>query len=470
MEEGPLYVRIADTITQQVAIGALRPGDRVPSLRQVSRQQGVSMSTALQAYLWLETRGYLEARPQSGFFVRAPFATLIPEPQFEARPTPPTVVSARAILDDIMRSAADPANVPFGAGGADPDLFPSRRLNQIMRRVMRESPHHSMQYIFPPGLEPLRRQIARRASAAGCRYSPDEVTITCGALEAVNLALRAVARPGDVIAVESPTYFGVLESIASLGMRVIEIPTHPQNGMDLDALERAIRKHRVKAVLVLSNCHNPLGYVLSNDYKKSLVDLATRWDVPVIEDDVYGDLTFQGPRPRTAKSYDRKGLVLLCASISKILCPGFRLGWVAAGRYRADVERLKLVTNVSSPPLPQMVIAEFLESGGYDRHLTRLRTTLAGQVEMVRQAVARYFPDGTRVSRPAGGYMLWIELPPRVDAVKLHRAALAEHISILPGLIFSATGGFKNHIRINCGLRWTPTVDRALVTLGRLAR
>jgi DNA-binding transcriptional MocR family regulator len=469
-EAGPLYVRIADNITQQVAVGALRPGDRVPSLRQLSRQQGVSMSTALQAYLWLETRGYLEARPQSGFFVRAPFSTLIPEPQFEAPPTPPTVVSSRAVLNEIMSSATDPANVPFGAGGADPDLYPTRRLNQILRRVVRETPLHSMQYVFPPGFEPLRRQIARRASAAGCRYSPDEVTITCGALEAVNLALRAVARPGEVIAVESPTYFGVLESIASLGMRVIEIPTHPQNGMDLDALDRAIRKHHVKAVLVLSNCHNPLGYVLSDDYKKSLVDLATRWDVPVIEDDVYGDLTFQGPRPRTAKSYDRKGLVLLCASISKILCPGFRLGWVAAGRYRADVERLKLVTNVSSPPLPQLVIAEFLESGGYDRHLTRLRTTLAGQVDMVRQAVAKYFPDGTRVSRPAGGYMLWIELPPKVDALKLYRTALAEHISILPGLIFSATGGYGNHIRINCGLRWTPSVDRALVTLGRLAR
>jgi DNA-binding transcriptional MocR family regulator len=468
--DAPLYVRIADSITQQVAVGALRPGDRVPSLRQLSRQQRVSMSTALQAYLWLETRGYLEARPQSGFFVRAPFATLIPEPQFEARATPPTVVGTRAILSDIMASAIDPANVPFGAGGADPDLFPSRRLNQILRRVVRQSPLHSMQYVFPPGLESLRRQIARRASAAGCRYSPDEVTITCGALEAVNLALRAAARPGDVVAVESPTYFGVLESIASLGMRVIEIPTHPQNGMDLDALERAIRKHRVKAVVVLTNCHNPLGYVLPDDYKKALVELTARWDVAVIEDDVYGDLTFQGPRPRTAKSFDRKGLVLLCASISKILCPGFRLGWVAAGRFRADVERLKLLTNVSTPPLMQMVIGEFLESGGYDRHLTRLRTTLAGQVEIVRQAVARYFPDGTRVSRPAGGYMLWIELPARMDALKLYRAALAEHISILPGLIFSATGGYGNHIRINCGLRWSPVADRALVTLGRLAR
>jgi DNA-binding transcriptional MocR family regulator len=327
-----------------------------------------------------------------------------------------------------------------------------------------------MRYDFPPGLEPLRRQIARRASVAGCKISPDEVTITCGALEAVNVSLRAVAKPGDVIAVESPTYFAILESIASLGMKVLEIPTQPQTGMDLDALERAIRKHRVKACIALTNCHNPLGYVLTDDYKKSLVELITRWDVALIEDDVYGDLTFQGPRPKPAKAYDRKGLVLLCASISKILCPGFRLGWVAGGRFRADVERFKLLTNVCSPSLPQMVIAEFLESGGYDRHLTKLRTTLAAQVEMVRQAVAKYFPDGTRVSRPAGGYMLWIELPPKVDALKLYRAALAEHISILPGTIFSATGAYRNHIRLNCGHRWSPAHDRALLTLGRLAR
>ncbi len=468
-DDVPLYVRVAGSIRQQVTNGALRPGDRVPSLRQLSRQQRVSMSTALQAYLWLETRGYLEARPQSGFYVRAPFATLIPEPRFEARKTQPTHLGTRAILSEIMESAADPANVQFGAGGASPELYPVRRLNLILRRLVRHHPLHSMSYDFPPGLEVLRRQIARRAPAAGCRFSPDEVTITCGALEAVNLSLRAIARAGDVIAVESPTYFAILESVASLGMKVMEIPTHPQAGMDLDALERAIRKHRVKACIALNNCHNPLGYVVSDDYKKSLVELTARFDVPVIEDDVYGDLTFQGPRPRTAKSFDRKGLVMLCASISKILCPGFRIGWVAAGRFRAEVERLKLLTNVMTAALPQMVIAEFLESGSYDRHLTRLRHRLAGQVEFVRQAVAKYFPEGTRVSRPAGGYMLWIELPSRVDALKLYRAALAQHVSILPGTIFSATGGYRHHIRINCGHSWSDAHDRALITLGRLA-
>jgi DNA-binding transcriptional MocR family regulator len=464
----PLYLRIAESVSRQVARGALRPGDRVPSLRRVSKQQRVSMSTALQAYLWLENRGYLEARPQSGFYVRTPFSTLIPEPQFDATATKPVAIGTSAILADMMESANNPANVLLGAGNASPQLFPSDRLNLILRKIIRRQPLHSMRYEFPPGWEPLRRQIARRSLDMGCDFSPRDVTITCGALEALNLSLLAVARPGDVVAIESPTYFAILESAASLGMKVIEIPTHPQNGMDLGELERAIRRHRVKACITMTNCHNPLGYVLSDKYKKDLVELTARSDVAVIEDDVYGDLAFHGPRPRTAKSFDRKGLVLLCSSFSKILSPGYRLGWVAAGRFRADVERLKFLANVANPSLPQMVVAEFLESGGYDRHLKRLRTTLAAQVDRVRQAIAKYFPEGTRVSRPSGGYMLWVELPRAVDALKLYRVALTQNISILPGSVFSATTRFKNHIRINCGHVWSETYDRALLTLGRL--
>jgi DNA-binding transcriptional MocR family regulator len=251
-------------------------------------------------------------------------------------------------------------------------------------------------------------------------------------------------------------------------MKIIEIPTHPQQGMDLVQLERAIRQHKVKACITTTNCHNPLGYVLPNKYKRSLVDLTARLNVALIEDDLYGDLAFDGPRPLTAKSFDRKGLVLLCSSFSKILSPGYRVGWILAGRFRAEVERLKLVTSIAAPSLPQLVVAEFLESGGYDRHLRRLRATLACQMESVRQAIAKYFPPGTRISRPAGGYMLWIELPEKVDALKLHHAAIAKSISILPGTLFSPSSQYKNYIRINCGHVWTDAHDRALLTLGRL--
>jgi DNA-binding transcriptional MocR family regulator len=466
--DSPLYAQIAETLVQQVARGALRPGDRVPSLRQLSQQQHVSVSTALQAYMWLENRGYLEARPQSGFYVRTPFAGLIPEPQFEPTPSKPAALGNNAVLAGILDASADPANVPFGAGCVSPELFPNRKLNLILRDVVRQRPLHSANYDFPPGVERLRHQIARRALAAGCRVSPRDVVITSGAQDAINLSLRAVTRPGDVIAVESPTYLGILESAASLKIKVLEISTHPQGGMDLDELEQAIQKHSVKACVVMTNCHNPLGYVLPDRHKQALVELTARRNVAVIEDDLYGDLAFDDQRPWTAKSFDRKGLVLLCSSCSKALSPGYRIGWVCAGRFQAEVERLKFITSMAAPSLQQWVVAEFLSSGGYDRHLKRLRAKLAGQVESLRQAVSQCFPQGTRISRPAGGHMLWIELPPKIDAMKLWRAARGEHISILPGPIFSAAGRYKNHIRLNAGIAPSDARYRALATLGRL--
>jgi DNA-binding transcriptional MocR family regulator len=337
-----------------------------------------------------------------------------------------------------------------------------------LRQVVRDRPLHSAKYDFPPGVERLRRELARRAIAAGSRVSPRDVVVTGGAQEAINLSLRAVTQPGDVIAVESPSYFGILEIAASLKLKVLEISTHPQGGMDLDELEHAIRKHSVKACVVMPNCHNPLGYVLPDSYKQALVELTARKNVAVIEDDLYGDLAFDDRRPVTAKSFDRKGLVLLCSSSSKVLSPGYRIGWVFAGRFQAEVEHLKLITSMAAPSLPQWVVAEFLSSGGYDRHLKRLRATLAGQILTARQVAFQCFPKGTRISRPAGGHMLWIELPEKVDAMKLWRAALSEHISILPGPIFSASGRYRNHIRINAGIALSDARNRALATLGHL--
>jgi DNA-binding transcriptional MocR family regulator len=467
-KSSPLYVQIAQILSRQVASGTLRPGDKVPSLRQLSQQKRVSITTALQAYMWLENRGYLEARPQSGFYVRTPFAKLIPEPQFQGTKSQPTEFENNAVLTELREAVNDPKNIPFGYGCASPELFPNRKLNLILRSIVRHTPLHSARYDFPPGVKSLRQQIARHSLRMGCEFSADDIVVTSGAADAVNLSLRAVAKPGDVIAVESPTYFGILDSIASMNMKVLEIPTHPQGGMDLDELERAIRKHQVKACVAMTNCHNPLGYVLPDQYKRALAELIGRWNVPLIEDDLYGDLAFQDARPYPVKAFDRKGLVLLCASYSKVLSPGYRVGWVAPGRFKREVERLKLLTSVAVPSLPQLVIAEFLQSGGYARHLRRLRTVLAGQVEFVRQAIAKYFPPGTRISRPAGGYMLWVELSPKISGFKLYRAALEHHISIMPGMIFSATGKYKNHIRLNCGLPWSDALDKALLTLGRL--
>ena len=465
----PLYLRLARPLEDQIARGVLRPGDRIPSVRSLSRGQGVSISTVLEAYMWLENRGAIESRPKSGFFVRVPFAKSIPEPRFQIPQPRPATFGASAVVAEVVRAAHNPANVPLGTACPDPQLLPHHKLNQILRSIVRRTPGHSSSYEFPPGAEELRRQIARRSLVHGCSFSPAEIVTTNGAMEALNLSLRAVARPGDVIAVESPTYFGVLEAIQSLGMRAIEIPTHPREGMSLEFLEKAIRTHRIKACLMMTNGHNPLGYVLSDDYKKRIVELTAAREVALIEDNLYGDLAFGARQPKVAKVFDRKGTVLLCSSFSKVLAPGFRVGWVQAGRYQAEVERLKFLNTVAAPSLPQLVVAEYLASGGYERYLGRLRIAFAEQVRVISHAVAKYFPEGTRITRPDAGYLLWVELPRKVDAAKLFRAALAHNITIVPGTVFSATGRFRNCIRISCGHRWSDTIDRALVTLGRLA-
>jgi DNA-binding transcriptional MocR family regulator len=464
----PLYLKVAHQIEGQIRKGALRIGDRVPSIRGLRRQQGVSVSTILQAYFWLENQGWIEPRPQSGFYVRAPYAELPPEPEFHVSQSVPTEVGVTGLLDEIVNTLGDRRYIPLGAAAASPTLYPNAKLNKIITKAARTNPEHSSRYELSNGLEILRRQIARRAVEYGCSFSPSGVTITCGGMEALNLAVRAVAVPGDVIAIESPTYFAVLQIIESLGMKAIEIPTHPREGMDLGALSRAIRKHRVRGCITISNCHNPLGFILTDEYKKNLVALLTKHDVPLIEDDMYGDIAFSSVRPKTAKAFDTKGIVLLCSSFSKVLAPGFRIGWIEAGRYREAVRRLKFINTLAASSLPQLAIAEFMQSGGYDRYLRSLRETLQRHAQLYSQAVGRYFPEGTKISRPAGGLVLWVELPKNVDALKLYRLAALEHIKIVPGAIFSATGQFKNYIRISYGFTLDDTVDGALCTLGKL--
>ena len=465
-----LYDRLAEDVRGQILRGALRPGDRMPSLRHMSRRHRVSLSTTIQAYHLLEAQGHLEARPKSGFFVRVPPATAIPEPRSDARGGRPAVPVHHAILREALAAAGDPSNVPFGAACISPELFPNRRLNLILRGIIGHFPHHSAFYAMPPGLETLRRQVARRSGDLGFSLGPEDVTITGGALEAINLAIRAVLRPGQALGVESPTFFGALQAAASLGVKVVEIPTDPRTGPDPAALDSAIRRHRIKACFVQPNCHNPLGYVIADAVKKELVEVTARHGVALIEDDLYGDLAFEGPRPRAAKSYDRSGLVLYCSSYSKTLPPGFRVGWIAAGRFQEEVNRLKFTLNIASPSLPQLALAEFLESGGYDRHLRRLRLALARQLAQVRHAAARYFPEGTGISRPAGGHMLWVELPAGIDAVDLFHRALQRRISVLPGTIFAASRRFPNCVRLNCGHLWSEAHERALHTLGTLCR
>jgi DNA-binding transcriptional MocR family regulator len=324
-------------------------------------------------------------------------------------------------------------------------------------------------YDPPPGCPALRRHVSRRAVEYGAAIAPEDIITTVGAMEALHLSLRAVAKAGDTIAIESPAYYGVLSLIESLGVRAIEIPSSPRNGLDLDALEEVLSRHRIKAVLAIPTFNNPLGALMPDDRKRDLVEMLAVREIPLIEDDIYGDLFFGDVRPRPAKSFDRKGLVMLCSSFSKTMAPGYRVGWIAPGRYRDLVEQLKFAQTIATPTLPQLAVAEFLDTGGYDHHLRQLRRRLFSQVQSMSEAMATHFPAGTRVSRPAGGFVLWVELPPGVSALTLHAKALARGISVAPGPIFSAKPRFSNCIRISCGWPWSETLERAVGVLGALA-
>jgi DNA-binding transcriptional MocR family regulator len=358
------------------------------------------MSTALQAYFWLERHGYIEPRPRSGFYVRVPFKELIREPKYREHEAVPTTVGTATIIHEVVQMAAHPSMIPFGAAFPGPGVLATQLLNRALRKIVNRIPSHSVTYDLPEASEAFRRQIARHSLSHGCNFSPEEIVTTCGALEALNLCLRAAAKPADVVAIESPTYFGVLQAIQSLGMRAVEIPTYPRNGMCLDELEKAIRKHDIKACVVMPNCHNPMGYIVPEDKKKAFVELTNLHDISVIEDDVYGDLAFAG-RARTLKSHDRKGLVLLCSSFSKVLAPGLRIGWVHAGRFHDEVEKLKYVTTIASPTLAQLAVAGCMQTGGYERYLRKLRGVFSDRVQSASVAVAKYFPEGTRMTRPA---------------------------------------------------------------------
>jgi len=464
-----LYDRVANLIAGMIEGGTLRAGDRAPSLRALSSRLGVSLSTVMQAYTALEARGFLEAKPQSGFYVR-------PRPRSElALPSParsgsnPRTVRVGGVVDTILAASQQPHMVPLAVAMPDSALLPVKALNRCLARVLSRQPNASIDYCFPPGAEALRRQIALRSAPLGGEVHADDVVITSGATEALAVSLSAVTSAGNVVAVESPVYYLLLQLFERLGLRILEIGTHPELGMNLDALEAAVDRNDVKAVVSVGNFHNPLGSRMPPEHKARLVALLASREIPLIEDDIYGDLHFGDERPELARRFDREGLVLTCSSVSKTLAPGYRVGWVLPGRFHTAVLHAKQVASSATTSATQLAVAEFLAEGGYDRHLRRLRRAYQSQLEQMREAVAASFPQGTRVSRPQGGFVLWVELPGAMDSVRLYEQAREAGVSVMPGTLFSSSGRFRSFLRLSAGHLWDRRSELAIATLGRLA-
>ena len=469
-EKIPLYEEVAGKINYLIEQGTLRPGERVPSIRKLSKQLQVSINTVKEAYNLLEDRRLLEARPQSGYYVRARLTELPAEPVVDRPAINPAEVSLSSIYQVVMRDLLDPNLLQLGIAVPNLELLPIEKLNRMMAREIRRFPAQSVSYSLPPGNLRLRKQIAQRSLLSGCTLSPDQIVITSGCVEAVVLALRIFCKPGDAVAIETPVYFNFLQMIQDLGLKALEIPASPRGGISLEALEYALDRNadEVKACIVISNFNNPLGSRMSDEDKLRLVNMLEEHQVPLIEDDIYGDLSYSDERPSVAKSFDKTGNVLLCSSFSKTVAPGYRVGWIAAGRYQAQIERGKMLANVATASPPQLAIAELLANGGYEHHLRSVRRVYARQAAQMGDAIGRAFPAGTRVSRPQGGFVLWVEMPEGVDSLILYKKAKVQGITIAPGPIFSVDGKYRNCIRLNAAC-WTPAVEVAIETLGRLA-
>jgi len=463
-----LYQRIAHQLAEDIRRGVYRPGERVPSVRKMSMQLNVSHATVLQAYANLEDQGMIRARPQSGFYVHHTPALTAPTPDI-AQVERPTLVTRSSIINQVLSESRRDGLIPLGAAVPHVDYLPARALHQQLAKITRFQSQRAFSYMFSPGYEPLRRQVAIRMRDAGVVVGPDEVVITHGCVDALQMSLRVLTKPGDLIAAESPSYYGLLQLADLLGLKVIEIPCDPDTGLSLEALHLAASQWPIKALVLTARLSNPLGGSVPDARQKQLLKLAANFDIQVVEDDIYGELLFDAGSIKALKSNDRDGRVIYCSSFSKTISPGVRIGWIIPGRYREEIQRLQTFSTHSACSVTQMGVAAYLENGGYDRHLRYIRHEYRKNLSAFQLAVQRYFPEGTQLTRPTGGFILWVSLPARVNTQELHVQALERGISIAPGLIFSNTEQFNHCVRLNCALPWSDEVERALKTLGELA-
>jgi DNA-binding transcriptional MocR family regulator len=464
------YMEVADRIETLIEKRVMKVGDKLLSVRALSKEQGISLSTAFQAYYLLESKGLIEARPQSGYYVKFSPEHILDMPRICEPPDDAIPVSVDDMINDVYVDLNSEKLLNFSTAAPAIELLPTAKLNKAVMHVLRESKTSCLHYEHIQGNVLLRKQIARQAFNWGGAPSEDDIIVTAGAVEAMSLCVKAITKPGDAIAIESPTYFAIFQVMESHGLKVVEIPTNPTTGVDLDYLEKAIPKFDIKACLFVNNFNNPLGSCMPDENKKRLVDMLAKKEIPLIEDDIYGELYFGKTRPKTCKSFDKKGLVLHCASFSKSLAPGFRIGWAIPGRFKEKVLRLKRMHTVSTNTLTQAAVADFLSKGRFELHLRHLRRALHTQSLKYLQASCEFFPEDTCISRPQGGFTLWVEMNKKINAYKFHKRALKHNVGIAPGQIFSSQGRFENCFRISYGLPWSNKIEHGISTLGKLMK
>ena len=460
-----LYDKVANALRETIHSGLFVTGDKLPSIRQLVSDHNVSISTVQQAYHQLEMESLIEARPKSGYFVTSQLeAPTLPNTSRPAQR--PIEVSQWQDVLEVLLAKEDTSTIQLQHAMPNMSVSSLTPFLKKMSALMRHQAALSLPYGNITGALILREQIAKLAILSGCALHPDDLVITSGCQEALSVCLRAVTEPGDIVAVESPSFYGSMQAIKAANLKAIEIPTNAENGLSLEALELALEQWPIKAILVTPTCNNPMGYSMPEEAKKRLYQLAQSYDISIIEDDIYGDISYQLPRPKTIKSFDEDGRVLLCSSFSKTVAPGVRVGWIAPGRYRDKVTHIKYVSSSMCPTLPQLAIADFIKTGGYQRHTRKVRLLYKQGRDHLIRCIKDYFPEDTKISFPQGGYILWVELNKQYDAVKLAAQCKQGEVSIAPGTLFSATGKYRHCMRLNFSEKTEAKREQGIKQLG----
>ena len=463
-----LYQQVIDFIEHQQKIGALFPGDKLPSLRKLSRQFEISVPTVKQAYIELERQGRVCARPQSGYYLTALQArTLKPRPALWSH-CAPTTVQCRSMIEQVHEAVHLPNTVALGISNPVQVNPPDKTLARLMRSVLSKYAEKAVSYGPPTGDAKLRMQLAFRYQEQGVAVNPKDILITNGAQEALSIALQCVANQGDIIAIESPCFFGMIELIETLGMQALEVYTCTEDGVCLNELACAIEQHPIKACLFSTAINNPLGSMKTDIQRQNIVRLLEQHNIPLIEDDVYSELYFSEHKPKPAQLYSEKGLVMTCSSFSKTAAPGYRTGWLLPGKFEEQAKRIKRAQSCSSPMLQQWTLNEYIQGGDYDRHLCVLRKKLIYNCERMRALIAEHFPNEVCISKPQGGSVLWVRCQSHVNTSDFFQAAISQGVSFAPGNIFSPSGKYANYMRISYGVQWNEQVENAVKTLGKL--
>ncbi|WP_317932226.1 PLP-dependent aminotransferase family protein [Halioxenophilus sp. WMMB6] len=467
-DRATLYETVAEALAEQIHGGCFRPGEKIPGTRLLADTFGVSINTILQAQKLLENWNLIEAVPRSGFYVKASSPPVLAQALSHSQTLmKPALVRHQRLALELIQASGMPALQQLGTALPHESFLPLVALERIAARVARSGEHGFASYEVPPGLPSLREALAQRMVGLGCRVAADDILITNGCHEALSLALRCVTAADDVVLVESPTYYGLFQVLDALGLRALTIPCHPHTGISLKEIRKACEQWPVKACILLSSFGAPLVSCPQDEHKQALLQLLAEFSVPLVEDDIFGDLSFDGKRPPPYKKFDDRGEVLYCSSFSKSVAPGLRVGWLAAGRYVEKANYLKFAQNIATPKLTQMVLAEYLRHGSVDKQIRKVRRIYAANIAQVIELIERLFPAGTQTSQPQGGFILWVKLPEHFDTAQLFQQALIKNIFIAPGKLFSSDRRFRSFLRINCAQPWVTVLQPALTTLSQ---